>query len=127
MLVGVFAQAAPPGRPFSLGHDLPTIYEIPVTPGGGNQTFTIELGDTTYRFALNWRAATDGGWTLDIADSGGTAMVNGIPLLPGGDLLAPFKHLEIEGGLYVVTDGDPEEPPTFDNLGQTAHIYWVTQ
>lgn len=103
-----------------------TVYEIPVT-GGGNQSFTVDLGGTTYQLALNWRAARDAGWVLDIANSDGTALVNGIPLLPGIDLLGSYKHLVIGGGgtLYVTTDGDPQSPPTFANLGQTAHLYWV--
>ena len=103
-----------------------TVYEIPITPGGGNQTFSTDLGGTIYRFSLFWRNAVDGGWTIDIADADGNQMVTGVPLLPGGDILAPFKHLEIPGGLYVVTDGEPETPPSFLNLGETAHLYWVT-
>lgn len=100
-----------------------TIYEIPLTPG--NQSFAVTLGEVEYRFSLTWRNAKEAGWVLDIADSGGAALVAGIPLLPGMDLLGQHKHLEIGGILYVATDGDPDAPPTFDNLGQTSHLYWV--
>lgn len=103
-----------------------TTYEIPVTPGGGNQSFSIDLGGTSYQFALNWRAARDAGWVLDISDANGAPLVAGIPLVAGTDLLAPFRHLPITGSLFVTTDGDPDAPPTFANLGGLSHLYWVS-
>lgn len=104
-----------------------TVYEIPVTPSGGNQTFSVELNGTSYQLALNWRNARDAGWTLDIADADGNALVNGIPFVTGADLLAPYRHLSIGGGgsLSVITDGDPEAVPTFDNIAVTSHLYWT--
>lgn len=104
-----------------------TTYEIPITPGGGNQSFTVDLGGTSYRLSLNWRAARDAGWILDIADATGTTLVAGIPLVTGADLLAPHKHIEIGGGgaMFVSTDGDLDAPPTFDDLGGLSHLYWV--
>lgn len=104
-----------------------TAYEIPVTPGGGNQSFSLDLGGVTYRLALTWRAAKEGGWTLDIADANGVPLVSGIPLVTGADLLAPYQHLSIGGGgsLTVTTDGEPDAVPTFANLGVLSHLYWT--
>lgn len=104
-----------------------TVYEIPVTPAGGNQSFTVDLNGTSYQLALTWRNARDAGWVLDIADADGVALVRGIPLVTGADLLAPYKHLSIGGGgsLTATTDGDAEAVPTFANLGATSHLYWT--
>ena len=104
-----------------------TVYEIPVTPAGGNQTFSVELNSVTYRLALTWRNAKEAGWVLDISDASGNAIVNGIPLVTGADLLAPYKHLAIGGGgsLTVITDGDAGAVPTFANLGLISRLYWT--
>lgn len=101
-------------------------FEIPFTPGGGNQTFALEINATTYRIALNWRAARAAGWTLDISDPTGDVLVSGIPLVTGADLLAPYRHLGLGAALYVRTDGDPDVTPTFDSLGRTSRLIWET-
>ncbi|MDQ0507423.1 phage baseplate plug family protein [Xanthobacter agilis] len=100
-------------------------YEIPITPAS-NQTFSVVLNDVAYQLTLQWRAATDAGWVLDIADESGTALVCGIPLVTGIDLLGQHQHLGIGGSLYVATDGDQDAAPTFDSLGDTSHLYWVS-
>lgn len=104
-----------------------TTYEIPITPAS-NQTFAVTLGDTVYRLTLQWRAAIEAGWVLDIAAEDGTALASGIPLVTGADLLAQHRHLGIGGGgaLYVATDGDQDASPTFESLGATSHLYWVS-
>ena len=43
----------------------------------------------------------------------------------GEDLLGQFAYLDIPGPLFVSTDGDPDAPPTFRNLGVTSHLFWV--
>jgi len=101
-------------------------YEIPFTPGGGNQFFSADFGSVTYHFAFAWRAARDAGWTLDISDASGTILVSGIPLVTGADLLAPYQHLGLGAALHVRTDGDPDIPPTFDSLGRTSRLIWET-
>lgn len=100
-----------------------TVYEIPLS--GANQTFPITLGTTEYRLTFVYRKATDAGWIMDIADTEGVAIVSGISLVTGADLLAQYAYLGIGGSLYVTTDGDADAVPTFDNLGSTAHLYWV--
>lgn len=101
-----------------------TIYEIPLSTG--NQSFTVALGGSDYRLTLVYRDADDGAaWLLDIADTSGTVIVSGIPLVTGADLLAQYKHLGIGGQLFVQTDGDPEAVPTYASLGATAGLYWI--
>lgn len=101
-----------------------TTYEIPVTPAS-NQTLSVALNDTVYQLTLQWRAAIEAGWVMDIAAEDGTALVRGVPLVTGTDLLAQHKHLGLGGALYVATDGDQDAVPTFASLGSTAHLYWV--
>lgn len=104
---------------------MPSVYEIPLQTGIPQQLF-ISLGGTTYQLTLKYRNVDQGGWTLDIADSGGNAIVSGIPLVTGCDLLAPYKHLGFAGGLWVQTLSDPDAVPTFENLGSDGLLYWVS-
>ena len=99
-------------------------FKIPI--GTGPQRFRVQLGATTYQFVLVWRDCHQGGWFLDINDAAGNSLACGLPLLPGGDLLAQYEHLGIGGGLYVATDGAPLAQPTFDSLGISTWLYFVT-
>jgi len=97
-------------------------YEIPLSTQA--QQFAITLAAVSYRCTLQWREGA--GWVLDMADQSGAAVVNGIPLVTGVDLLAQYPHLGFGGGLWVATDGDADAVPTFDNLGASARLYFVT-
>lgn len=100
-----------------------TVYEIPLSPSP--QTFTVSLGGKSYQLTVQWRDAVEGGWALDIADSAGKPLVQGIPLVTGANLLDQFAYLGIAGQLRVQTDNDPDAVPAFDNLGNTSHLYFV--
>ncbi|MBV8159141.1 MAG: hypothetical protein JO278_15885 [Dyella sp.] len=71
-----------------------------------------------------WRDAAYGGWFLDIADAAGNALVSGIPLVTGVDLLAQYSYLAFGFELWVQTDA-ADAPPTFTNLGTDSHLYCV--
>jgi hypothetical protein len=98
-------------------------FEIPLT--AQPQTFLVSLVGTQYQFTLQWRDATNGGWVLDIADSSGNALVSGIPLVTGVDLLAQYAYLAFGFELWVQTDA-ADAPPTYTNLGTSSHLYCVT-
>lgn len=97
------------------------VQEIPLS--ASPQTFRIRLGTQDYRFTLLYRGVE---WVLDIFDTSENPLVCGIPLVTGIDLLAQYGYLGFEGGLIVLSDGDQDAIPTFDNLGTTSHLYFVT-
>lgn len=98
-------------------------YNIPLTPTP--QTFQISLGGTPYVLTLQWRG--DAGWILDIADASNNAILSGIPLVTGCDLLAQYAYLGFPGQLWVISNGgDPSPVPTFTNLGISNSLLFVT-
>lgn len=99
-----------------------TVLEIPLS--AQSQTFQITLSGKAYRLAVTWRDPY--GWFLDITRVDGAALVSGVPLVTGADLLAQYAYLGIPGKLVVVSDGDPYAVPTFGNLGTGSHLYYVT-
>jgi len=100
-----------------------TTYEIPLSPSP--QRFSIQLSGVTYFLTLTYRDAIMGGWIIDIADVDEVPIASGIPLTTSRDLLEPFGYLGIGGELWVATDADQYATPTFDNLGEASHLYFV--
>lgn len=98
-----------------------TINEIPLT--ADNQRFFIQLGGRQLAFTLLWR---DSGWIMDIADEDGSSLLNGVPLVTGVNLLAPYRHIGLNGELWVVSDDACQPYPTSTNLGTGSHLWHVS-
>jgi len=101
-------------------------YTIPVQVGTP-QSFSINLGGTTYQLTLQYRNdSVTPSWVLDIADNSGNPIVQGIPLVTGANLLEQYSYLGFNGGLFVLNSSDPDAPPTFENLGGDCLLYFAT-
>lgn len=102
-----------------------TAYEIP-TRSATPERFTIALSGTSYEFRLVWNRGL-GVWVADIRTADGDPLVLGMALTAGTNLLKPFTHLGFVGQLVATTDGNPEEPPTFDNLGTAGRLLYLVE
>ncbi|TDV39524.1 hypothetical protein C7405_101643 [Paraburkholderia caballeronis] len=101
------------------------ITEIPLNPAP--QTFFITLSGVVFQLTVQYRQAGGAGWVLDIADRNGNPIIGGIPLVTGVNLLEQYGYLGFTGGLWVQGSDDPDNVPTFDDLGIGSHLYWVTE
>lgn len=100
------------------------ILEIPLTPEA--QTFAITLGGQDLRLTVVWNDAGPY-WCLSIADSKGVALLSSLPMVPGLDLLRQFYTvLNLPGYLVVQTDGISGAIPTYSQLGNSGHLYFLT-
>lgn len=97
-------------------------YEIPLSPEA--QKLSVQLGKTVYKLTVRWNTSDEGGWIIDIFDSDGAPKLLGIPMTTGNDLLEQYQYLDFGGKMFCGTDGDLTTPPTYENLGLTAHLYW---
>lgn len=97
------------------------IVEIPLS--SSPQKFNIELAGTTRRLTFKWNRASHC-WVMDVADENDVVLVAGIPLVTGADLLAQFGYLNLGGKMAAATDHDDAAVPTFENLGETSHLYF---
>lgn len=66
-----------------------------------------------------------GGWFLDIADGSANPLANGIPMLPGQDLLGQYKYLGMKGQLTVINDLNKSAMPSWDQFPDKAHLVWI--
>jgi hypothetical protein len=99
-----------------------TAYEIPLSPKP--QQLSISLSGQTYILRLTWCWPVQA-WVLDVSDSVGNALVSGVPLVTGADLLEQFEYLGIGGQLIVQSDASVDVVPTFTSLGQRSHVFYV--
>lgn len=97
-------------------------FEIPLRPEA--QIVSVQLGATIYILRLIWVDNPEAGWLLDISNADGEPLLTGVPLVAGADLLAQYPDLGFGGRLFVGSDGNLLEPPTYENLGVTAHMWW---
>lgn len=78
----------------------------------GAASFRIVLYNVVAPVGLgDFPAERSGGWALDIYDAQGNALVRGIGVTQGVDLLYPYRHLAVPTGSIVcdTTDGlDPD-------------------
>lgn len=107
-----------------------SFYEIPLF--SSPQTMGITLAGVTYNLRFLFRDSQGdypntlpAGWIMDISDQSNNLLAGAIPLVTGADLLAQYRYLGIGGSLVIGTDGDPDAPPTYANLGTAAHLYFV--
>lgn len=101
-----------------------TPFEVPLAPPQP-QRFNIELAGQTRQLTLVWNIPA-ACWLMNIADQNGDTIVNGLPLITGADLLEQFEYLLFGGNFVAQTDSMADEVPTFDNLGETGRLYFVT-
>ena len=99
------------------------VYEIPLV--NNPQMFSITLSNVDYNILIVWNYLAQI-WVIDFYDANQVAILTGVPLITGVDLLLPYTNLNFGGKLFAETDHDLTTPPTFDNLGITGHLYWVT-
>ncbi|MBS0893952.1 hypothetical protein JK211_07880 [Tatumella sp. JGM130] len=98
-----------------------SVSRLPLTTE--NQEFDSSISGVTYKFRLLWRGEF---WTLDMMDSSGDAIINGIPLVTGVDLLGQYAHLSLGFSLYVI-NSTGDDDPTDTTLGVTSNLYIVTE
>lgn len=100
---------------------MPTTSIIPTQPV--SEQFRVTLNDVMYQIRKVWRNDT---WYIDISDENGNAIILGMPLVTGADLLVQHEHLGLGGILQVATNGkDPDLMPTYEGLGSISQIYWT--
>lgn len=99
-----------------------TVYDVPTT--SQPQSFSIQFPNgVTYTLRLQYLFAVNNPcWILDIEDALANPIACGLPLITGADLLAQLGSLGFDCSMFVTTDGDPTAPPSFYNLGTSAHL-----
>lgn len=78
-----------------------------------------------YRITVKWNKPASC-WIVDVADNAGKAIVCGMALVTGADLLEQYGYLRFGGQLIAQTAHDADAVPTFTNLGGDGKMYFMS-
>lgn len=99
------------------------VYIIPFT--SKEESFVVQLGNVPIRFESFWNDIAEL-WFIDVYNAtDNNPIALGIPLVTGCDLLAQFKYTGLTGHIFCHNEAGGKEPPTYDNLGETAFVYYT--
>lgn len=101
------------------------ILELPVSQKSPRFFFDIDLEGETYRleFDFNDRAAK---WFMNIRDTNGDALVQGLCIVLGSDILAPYHHRSIPpGGMFAYDTSGKDLDPDVNDLGERVQLIYV--
>ena len=76
---------------------------------------TKDLDGSTYILTINWNTYTEK-WYLNLKGVSNDVEINGMALLPGKDLLAPYGYLVL-GQLWVIDNSNANDNPDYDGFG----------
>lgn len=89
-------------------------------------TQRVELDGAVYSMRLRWTERA-GAWHMDLADSDGLAIVQGIRLVTLHPLLRRYRHLAVPPGELILIDAkDQGGKPTLEEMGERYRLYYVT-
>jgi hypothetical protein len=99
-----------------------TLKRISVRQGTAERSRSqrITLGGVRLTAKFQYVAATER-WVMTLSDLSGVVILAGVTVVPGVDLLLPFKHLALPQGQLFVISKD-REPPTLLTVDRTAHV-----
>tara|TARA_R110000803_G_scaffold13482_1_gene37859 strand:- start:9320 stop:9661 length:342 start_codon:yes stop_codon:yes gene_type:complete len=95
--------------------------------GISSYVFTTSIEDFTYSFRVRWNTR-EGSWRLDIREVDGTPIVQGLKLAPNQNLTKGYKDSRLpEGNLYILDIDGLGSRPTFESLGDTQKLFYLTK
>ena len=106
-----------------------TVYQIPV-PVRSNEDVRVQLDGTTYTFRWLW-LARDAHWSLSLYDVEGIAIVSGLRVVVGWDLLLDVSNeIAPTGSLYFFDESTSSTTvygvdPGETDLGDRVFCYYV--
>jgi hypothetical protein len=90
------------------------------------QSSEITLSGVDYIIINRWSSGMEV-WTFSLQSiETEKILINDMPLITGANLLEQWEYLGIPGILICYTAGDQGEPPTFENLGTDANLFYIT-
>lgn len=90
------------------------------------QSFGVNLAGINYTLTFKWNDSDQSGWIMDVGDESNNPIACGLPLITGDNILEGLDYLGIQGIIIVYTNGDASAVPSYDGLGSTSNLYFLT-
>ena len=101
------------------------LVEIPLI-SNADYNFNAVIDSIPLRFRQIWNSR-DKSWRLDIQESSGTPIVQGLKLLPDQNLTGRYVDARLPEGDFFFISEDQIERPTFDNIGRAQKLYYYRE
>ena len=99
------------------------LLEIPLV-SNADYNFNAVIDTFPLRFRQVWNSR-ESAWRLDIQDSAGVPIVQGLKLLPNKNLTGRYVDERLPvGDFFFLSVDDNRDRPTFDNLGKAQKLYY---
>jgi hypothetical protein len=98
-------------------------YTVIPTYSDAESRYSVALGGSVVSIVTRYSYSAQC-WQMDLSDSLGNAILTGLMLVPGVDLLKPYPQIKRTLGsllLVELTEGDYISP---DSLGTTTKLLW---
>ena len=104
-----------------------TTVQLPITADTAHFRFSTELDGQTYGFELRWNNRAEQ-WKMSVFNGDGAALVHGITLVVGFELLHRFRgYGTLPPGNLIVVDTEGQNAKVgFENLGRRFLVYYVS-
>jgi len=87
----------------------------------------VIIDDVIYFLSFKWSTRGEY-WILDILDQDKNNLINGIKIVKGRNLLAPYQYKNIpQGFLMLVEPSDMESIIDKEDLGDVANLIYATE
>lgn len=102
------------------------VFRFPLVNVG--QRFNINFGGQAFTMTCRWNQQSPA-WEVCFFDANtGQPLLSCLPLVTGLDLLSQVRYQKVVSGqLICFTDGDITAPPTEQNLGSEANLYYISE
>ncbi len=100
-------------------------FTIPLTAIAA-QSFSVTLDDEQFRLRIIWNSREES-WRLDISDDTDVRLVSGLKIVPNRVLNSEYQGAKLPKGFLLAISSAPKVKPTFDSLGTTLKLTYVTE
>lgn len=103
-----------------------SLFELTVQPRADVSHFraSVVLERRRYHFRF-YTQAIDDGWAFDVTNDDESAVVRGVAIVAGVDLLYPYQHLDVPPGQLFVIDRDGGDPDGMAFAEKRAALYYL--
>lgn len=91
-------------------------------------TYVLQLDGSAYRWGFTWNERTRG-WSMDIAEENGTAILSGIRLVCNWHLFGRSQDTRLPPGMLSCMSLDPDDDsdPQLEDLGRRVRLVYFDE
>jgi len=104
---------------------MPNLYSLPIVEDKYSYKYEITLDGTVYIINMQYNSRKDG-WFVSLHGASDIAIISGLKVKMGNDLLSQFRHKSnIPAGRLVVLNWEDKEEANLANFGTKVLLSYI--